>query len=328
MSLLILDAAQVRAELDPANGIALLRDAMIALSDGRARQPLRSILDLDDGDALGLMPGALADGSFGAKVISVFPHNFERGRSSHQGVIVLFDRDSGAPAAIIDASAVTALRTAAASALATDALARPDARVLALLGYGEQAATHLAAVSQVRGIAEVRIWGRSRERADAFVAREHAAALARGQNLRVCDDVAAALAGADIVCCLTAASEPIVFGHQLEPGMHLNVVGSGRAGPAEIDVDAVRRARFFADHRESVLRQGAEFLHAQRDGIVDEGHVLGEIGDVLAGRLAGRLDPADITLYKSLGSIVQDLAAARWLVHRARERGFGTTVGF
>lgn len=328
MSLLILDAAQVRTELDPASGIALLRDAMIALSEGRARQPLRSILDLDGDDALGLMPGALADGSFGAKVISVFPRNFARGLPSHQGVIVLFDRDSGAPAAIIDASAVTALRTAAASALATDALARPDARVLALLGYGEQAATHLAALSQVRGIDEVRIWGRSRQRADAFVTREHRAAQSRGQHVRACDDVGTALAGADIVCCLTAAPEPIVFGHQLEPGMHLNVVGSGRAGPAEIDSDAVRRARFFADHRESVLRQGAEFLRAQRDSVVDESHVLGEIGDVLAGRLAGRRDPADITLYKSIGSIVQDLAAARWLVHRARERGFGTTVGF
>lgn len=321
MNLLVIDAAQVRAELDMGDCIALLRDAMIALSDGRARQPLRSILDLDDGDAFGLMPGALADGSFGAKLISVFPRNFERGLPSHQGVIVLFDRDSGAPVALVDAGAVTAMRTAAASALATDTLARRDARTLALLGYGEQAATHLDAIARVRDIADVRVWGRSRDRADAFVARQRGTA-----PLRACDTVADAVAGADIVCCLTAAHEPILFGSQLEPGMHVNLVGSGRAGPVEVDHAVVQRTRFFADHRESVLRQGAEFLRAKQAGLVDDGHVLGEIGDVLAGRLEGRRADTDITAYKSLGSIVQDLATAQWLVRRAAERGFGTRV--
>jgi ornithine cyclodeaminase len=328
MSLLVIDGATVRAQLDPADCIAELRGAMIALSDGHARQPLRSVLDLAGGDAFGVMPGALGDGSFGAKLISVFPRNGERGLSSHQGLITLFDPDSGAPVAIVEASAVTALRTAAASALATDALARSDSRVLALLGYGEQAATHLRAISQVRDIAQVRVWGRSRARADAFVAHQRADAQTHGATLRACDDVESAVAGADIVCCLTAASEPILFGHQLEAGMHLNLVGSGRAGPVEVDTAVVQRARLFADHRESVLRQGAEFLRAKQDGLVDDAHVLGEIGDVLAGRLAGRRHATDITAYKSLGSIVQDLAAARFLVRRAREHGFGTVIGF
>jgi len=319
MNLRFIDGAQVRAQLDLGDCIAALRPAMIALSQGRARQPLRSVLDLDDGDAFGVMPGALADGLFGAKLISVFPRNFERGQSSHQGVIVLFDRDSGAPQAVVDASAVTALRTAAASALATDALARRDASVLTLLGYGEQAATHLAAISRVRAITQVRIWGRSPERAAAFVARENEAAAARGQRLQVCNTVAAAVAGADVFCTLTAAQEPILSGDELEPGMHLNLVGSGRAGPAEVDHGVVPRARFFADHRESVLRQGAEFLRAQQAGLVDESHVLGEIGEVLAGTLAGRTDEAQITAYKSLGSIVQDLAAAQYLLRRSRE---------
>lgn len=326
MSLRVIDGAQVRAELDAGDCIGLLRDAMIALSDGRARQPLRSILDLGSGDAFGLMPGALADGSFGAKLISVFPGNFERGLSSHQGAIVLFDRDTGAPVALVDASAVTAVRTAAASALATDTLARRDARVLALLGYGEQAATHLDALSRVRTLTEVRVWGRSHERAEAFVA-EHSA-VSPTANLHVVDTVAAAVDGADIVCCLTAAQEPILFGEQLASGMHVNLVGSGRAGPVEVDHDVVLRTRFFADHRESVLRQGAEFLRAKQAGLIDDAHVLGEIGDVLAGRLEGRRDASDITLYKSLGSIVQDLAAAQFLLRRAQERGFGTTVDF
>ncbi|WP_313919875.1 ornithine cyclodeaminase family protein [Tahibacter sp.] len=328
MSLLVIDGATVRAQLDAADCIAELRGAMIALSDGRARQPLRSVLDLADGDAFGVMPGTLGDGSFGAKLISVFPRNFERGLSSHQGLITLFDPDSGAPIAIVDASAVTALRTAAASALATDALARSDARVLALLGYGEQAATHLQAISAVRNIVEVRVWGRSRARADGFVARERPDTQTHGATLLACDDVGSAVAGADIVCCLTAASEPILFGHQLEAGMHLNLVGSGRAGPVEVDDTVVQRVRLFADHRESVLRQGAEFLRAKQAGLVDDAHVLGEIGELLAGRLAGRLHSTDITAYKSLGSIVQDLAAAQFLVRRARERGFGTVIGF
>lgn len=324
MSLLVLDAATVRAELDAGDCIAVLRDAMVALSDGRARQPLRSVLDLDGGDAFGLMPGALADGSFGAKLISVFPRNFDRGLPSHQGAIVLFDRDSGAPVALVDASAVTAIRTAAASALATDALARRDADVLALLGYGEQAATHLEAIARVRRLRDVRVWGRSRERAGAFVAGHAAVKL----PLRACDDVETAVSGADIVCCLTAAHEPILFGRQLAPGMHVNLVGSGRAGPVEVDHDVVLRSRFFADHRESVLRQGAEFLRAKAAGLVDDAHVLGEIGEVLAGRREGRCDATDITLYKSLGSIVQDLATAQFLLRRAAERGFGATIGF
>ncbi|WP_257389297.1 hypothetical protein, partial [Tahibacter caeni] len=165
-------------------------------------------------------------------------------------------------------------------------------------------------------------------RAEAFAARERAAAAMRGQHLQVCDTVGAAVAGADVVCTLTAAQEPILFGRDLEPGMHLNLVGSGRAGPVEVDHAVVTRARFFADHRESVLRQGAEFLRAQQAGLVDESHVLGEIGDVLAGSLAGRTDDTQITAYKSLGSIVQDLAAAQHLLRRARETGTGQALGF
>lgn len=316
MNLRFVDADTVRRLLPPARCIAVVREAMIALSQGRAQQPLRSILDLSDGDALGLMPGALDEGGFGAKLISVFPRNFERGLPSHQGVVVLFDRDSGAPQAVVDAHAVTALRTAAASAVATDALARPRSAVLALLGYGEQAQTHLLALAQVRRLREVRVWGRHAARAQDFVTRMGAAAELAGVRLRCCDSVVEAVADADIVCTLTAASEPILEGAMLAPGTHVNLVGSGRAGPVEVDSALVARSRYFADHRESVLRQGAEFLRAKAAGLVDDSHVLGEIGQVLAGELRGRRDAAEVTLYKSLGSIVQDLAAAREVCRR------------
>lgn len=315
MNLRFVDAAQVYRVLPPAHCIAVVREAMIALSQGRAQQPLRSILDLDSGDALGLMPGALDEG-FGAKLISVFPRNFERGLPSHQGVVVLFDRDSGAPQAVVDAHAITALRTAAASAVATDALARPDSAVLALLGYGEQAQTHLLAIAQVRRLSEVRVWGRQAARAEAFVARMRALPELAGLALRCCESVAEAVTAADIVCTLTAASEPILEGAMLAPGTHVNLVGSGRAGPVEVDSALVLRSRYFADHRESVLRQGAEFLRAKAVGLVEDSHVLGEIGQVLAGELPGRRDADEITAYKSLGSIVQDLAAAREVCRR------------
>lgn len=316
MNLRFVDAAQVRRLLPPARCIAVVREAMIALSQGRAQQPLRSILDLTDGDALGLMPGALGEDSFGAKLISVFPRNFERGLPSHQGVVVLFDRDSGAPQAVVDAHAITALRTAAASAVTTDALARQDCRVLALLGYGEQAQTHLLAIAQVRPLQEVRVWGRQAARAEAFVAQMGARPELAGLRLHCCGRVEQAVAGADIVCTLTAASEPILHGAMLAPGTHVNLVGSGRAGPVEVDSALVLRSRYFADHRESVLRQGAEFLRARAAGLIDDSHVLGEIGQVLAGELPGRRDAAEITVYKSLGSIVQDLAAAREVCQR------------
>lgn len=316
MSLVCIDAAQVRSSLSPAACIAVVREAMIALSRGQALQPLRSILDLDGGDLLGLMPGTLGDDCFGAKLISVYPHNAERGQPSHQGLVVLFDRVSGAPLAVVDAQTITALRTAAASAVATDALARSDAQVLALLGYGEQAETHLIALAQVRRLRDVRVWGRSRDKAEAFIARMRSQQELASLTLRYCNSVAAAVDAADMICTLTHASEPILEGAMLAAGTHVNLVGSGRAGPVEVDGELVRRARFFADHRESVLKQGAEFLCARAAGLVDDSHVLGEIGQVLAGDLPGRVDAADVTVYKSLGSIVQDLAAARYVYRR------------
>ncbi|TDR38930.1 ornithine cyclodeaminase [Tahibacter aquaticus] len=316
MSLICIDAAQVRSTLSPAACIAVVRKAMIALSRGQAQQPLRSILDLDGGDLLGLMPGRLGEDCFGAKLISVYPHNAERGQPSHQGLVALFDRASGAPLAVVDAQAITALRTAAASAVATDALARQDAQVLALLGYGEQAETHLIALAQVRRLREVRIWGRSRDKAEAFIGRMRLQVALAPLALRYCDSVAAAVDAADMVCTLTHASEPILEGTMLAPGCHVNLVGSGRPGPVEVDSALVCRARFFADHRESVLKQGAEFLRAKAAGLVDDSHVLGEIGQVLAADLPGRVAADDITVYKSLGSIVQDLAAARYVYRR------------
>jgi ornithine cyclodeaminase/alanine dehydrogenase-like protein (mu-crystallin family) len=320
--LLVIDRDQVRTHLTYERCIPLMRECMMALSRGDTTQVLRSIVDLRDGAAFGVMAGALGrERAFGAKLVSVFPRNRDIGRQSHQGVITLFDSASGSPRCIIHAGEVTGIRTAAASAAATEVLARPDSSVLAVLGYGEQAWSHVQAISQVRRLNEVMIWGRSAQQAGAFAAR-----VRDSLNLKAaaCAQVADAVAAADIICTTTAAAEPILRSDWVRPGTHINAVGSSRAGPAEIDSDLVVRARFFADHRESVLRQGAEFLRAKTAGLIDDGHLLGEIGEVMLGSIKGRSSAEEITLYKSLGNIVQDLACGEFLYAAALRAGFGT----
>jgi ornithine cyclodeaminase/alanine dehydrogenase-like protein (mu-crystallin family) len=307
----VLDAQTVRQRLSYAACIPLVREAMIAFSGGQTRQLLRSIIPLADGHMFGIMPGALgADGIFGAKLVSVWPENFAAGKPSHQGVVVLFDPISGAPTGVVDAGAITAIRTAAASAVATDALARSDATRLTVLGYGEQAEGHIRAIAEVRPISDVRIWGRRPDRAAAFAER---IAAETGIAIKAARSVEAAVDGADIICTCTNAAEPILLGRWIEPGTHLNLVGSSVAGPSEVDDDLVAMSRFIADSRVGALAQGAEFLRAKAAGRVDDDHIVGEIGEVLAGRIPGRERRPQITAYKSLGHVVQDLAAAAYL---------------
>lgn len=304
--MIVVSADEVEQLLPYEECIPLMRDAMIALSQGRTSQLLRAILDMPQGRAFGVMPGAmLDDGVFGAKLVSVYPDNFAKGGPSHQGVVALFDGGTGAPTAILDAGEITAIRTAAASAAATDVLARADASRLAILGYGEQAQRHVEAIRCVRNVGRLTIWGRDPNKARAFAERNGGEA---------CASVAEAVAGADIICAVTAAPEPILFARDVADGAHINAVGSSRAGPVEIDNALVARARFFADHEEGVRAQGAEYLYALAAGVIGADHLLGEIGEVMAGTLAGRTSDADVTIYKSLGSIVQDLASARFIV--------------
>ena len=294
--------------------IPIIRQAMIALSKGETRQHLRSIIPLAHGHLFGIMPGALGESAaFGAKLVSVYPENFEQGRQSHQGLVILFDPITGAPVCVVHAGEITAIRTAAASAVATDALARTDARRLAILGYGEQASTHARALMKVRGIQAVRVWGRSPQRAEDFCRRMSAEL---GIPFSPAADVEAAVRDADIVCTVSGAREPILKGSWVRPGTHLNLVGSSVAGPAEVDTDLVVRSRFIADSREGVLRQGAEFLRAKEAGAVNDAHVVAEIGQVLAGQILGRTSDTEITVYKSLGHVVQDLASA-WALYQS-----------
>lgn len=301
----LIGAEEVARRLTYDACIPLMRQAMIALSQGGTRQLLRGIIQLGEGNMFGVMPGSLDEGPFGAKLISIFPANLAASGLSHQGVVILFDPGTGTPAAVIDAGELTAIRTASASAAATHALARPDAARLAVLGTGEQARRHVEAIRLVRPIARVTLWGRDRIKA---------ADLAEALGATAAPTAAEAVAESDIICTVTGAAEPILFARDVPVGTHLNLVGSSRAGPAEVDNELVARVRFIADHREGVLAQGAEFLRAKAAGLVGDAHVVGEIGEVFAGTLQGRQTREQITAYKSLGSIVQDLAAAAFLL--------------
>jgi ornithine cyclodeaminase len=311
-----IDHDEVRERLTFEVCIPLVREAMVAFSAGRTRQTLRAIIPLQEHNAFGVMPGALGvDAPFGAKLISVFPDNFERGGPSHQGLIVIFDPMSGAPVCVVDAGEVTAIRTAAASAVATEALARPGPARLALLGYGEQATQHLRAMAKVRPLASVVVWGRDPARAEAFAERMGGEL---GRPIETAASAREAVADADIVCTLTPAREPILAGAWLRPGVHVNLVGSGYAAQAEADGALIAAARLIADSREGVLVQCGEFLRAKAAGLVEDAHVAAEIGEVLAGAVPGRLSAGDITVYKSLGHVVQDLVCA-WALYSSRD---------
>jgi ornithine cyclodeaminase len=313
------DADAVRAHLDYPGCIEQIAMAMRALSTHDRPQPLRSILPLGEGQLFALMPGQLSDGTgFGAKVISVFADQANPGRSAHRGLVVLFAPDTGAVLCTGDAGEITHIRTAAASAVATRALARPDARRLALFGYGAQARSHARALVHVRPIEAITVWGRSAQAGQAFADRMSAEL---GLPVRFEPDGETAARDADILCTVSSAATPILRGAWLRPGTHVNLVGSSFAGPVEVDHSTVLLGRYVVDSRASALAAAAEFLAARQAGLVDDTHIVGEIGAVIAGLAEGRRNEREITIYKSLGHIVQDLVALAYLHARSGSSG-------
>ena len=276
------------------------------------------------GGAAGVASGGSSDGSSvsvaGVKVVSIFPGNRERGDESHFGAVLLFETETGRPIAYLDAAAITAIRTAAVSAVATRLLARFDAGELALLGAGVQARTRLAALREVRELRRVRVWSRRPESARRFAAEESAR---HRLPVEAAPSAAAAVAGADLVCTITASREPVLAGEWLSPGVHVNAVGASAAAARELDSAAVARARLFVDRRESTINESGDFLVPLREGVIAEDHIQGEIGDLLLGRIPGRRSASEITLFKSLGLAVEDLAAAHHVYRQAVAQGRG-----
>ena len=326
--MIVLSEKEIRSLLPMKDAIEIVEKAMIAVSAGAANLPLRSAIDVGAPNMMGVMPGALMPGNgqieacFGVKLVSLFPGNPDAGYSSHQGAIVLFEPEHGSAIAMMNAGLLTALRTAAASAVATRTLARPDCTTLAMIGAGEQAEHHLDAMLCVRpSIREVRVAGRRREKAQAFAA--HAAKRYPELALNVFDDVRSAVEGADLVCTVTSSAEPVLMGEWVAPGTHLNVVGASIPSKREIDEEMVARSRLFVDYRPSTFAQAGEVIRALESGRIRREHVLAEIGEVLAGRAAGRETAEDITLYRSLGIAAQDLSCASHCWREAKARGLG-----
>jgi ornithine cyclodeaminase/alanine dehydrogenase-like protein (mu-crystallin family) len=324
-TLKILNAQNVRALLPMDRCIDLMRKAMLLVAENGTLQPIRTSLQHPHrAGLLSMMPGYTAEPErLGIKVVSVYPGNFGTELGSHQGVVLLFDAERGRPVAILDGREITAIRTAAATAVATDMLARKSASVLAILGYGEQARTHLEALPLVRTFRRVIIWGRDRQKAQAFCEETRARLSCR---VEVAESAGQAVADADVICTTTAASEPVLSGAWLRAGQHLNVVGSSIPSTSEIDVETIVRSRVFVDFKDSALQLAGDFRRAKAAGAVDDSHIRGSIGDILGKRVVGRKTDEDITLFKSLGMICEDLVAADFILNESVRREIGTAV--
>jgi ornithine cyclodeaminase/alanine dehydrogenase-like protein (mu-crystallin family) len=315
----------VRRLLTMPECIELMADALRALANGEAGVPLRSLMWLPDRSGLlGMMAGHnAAAGIMGIKVVSVMPGNHGTEYDAHQGVVLVFETRHGRPLAIVDATSITAIRTAAVSGVATRLLARPDAGDLAILGSGTQAGTHLEAMLAVRPIRRVRVWSRTPQRATAFASRESAR---RDIPIEVVADARAAVEGADLICTTTASRDPILEGGWIAEGAHVNAVGSSVRTARELDASAIARSRLFVDRLESTVNEAGDFILAREEGAVTDAHIVGEIGEILAGRLAGRTSPLEITLFESLGLSIEDVASAMHVYERALEAGAGTPL--
>lgn len=327
MKVLVLGHPEVTQLLPMDACIDVMASAFAALAEGSAIQPLRLAVRLPvQRAALGLMPAYLGDrGAIGAKVVTVFPENRQTRFESHQGAVHLFEAEHGRLLALLDASSITAIRTAAASGVATRLLARPEAGELAILGSGTQAAMHLAAMRAVRPIRRVRVWSRNPANAARFAARQ---AELHGLPVEGCTTAREAVAGAEIICTTTAAQEPILCGEWVAPGAHVNAVGASVPPFRELDADLVVRSRLYTDRRESLLNEADDFRIPQREGLIGEEHLRGEIGEVIIGRVAGRTGADEVTLFKSLGLALEDVAAAHYIYQQALAQGLGTWVEF
>ena len=325
-STLILTDYDVRALLPVAACIDVMADALAEVARGTSTLPLRTVLRLaGTSNVFASMPavhGAGAHGSIGAKVITVFPGNQDTPYDSHIGAVLLFDAEHGRLLAIADASSITAIRTAAVSGLATRLLARHDAAELALLGAGVLAVPHIEAMCAVRSIARVRLWSRSESRVQRLAAKLHLP----GIEIIVADSAKSAVLNADIVCTITSARTPVLEGHWLAPGTHVNAVGASVRDARELDTEAVQRSRMFVDRRESTLAEAGDFLIPRAAGEIDDAHIVAELGELLLGTATGRQNAAEITLFKSLGLAVEDVAALRYIYNSALERNAGTMV--
>lgn len=306
-----MDKRQVLRRLSMAGCIGLMRTVLQDDAEGKSRQYLRTVTPLPGNNLLGFMPAYLGTGDyFGAKVITVFPGNHQAGLPSHQGSVLLFDAEHGTLRFMADGDAITQIRTGAVSAVATDLLARPDAKRLALLGAGAQGRSHLEAMALVRRLTEVTVWDVRPENARRFAAEMAEKA---GCPIRACSCAEEAVRDADIICTLTPSPTPVLESSWVKPGAHINAVGACSATARELSSDLVARCLLYGDSIESVEKESGDYLIPLSEGVIQKGHLRGTIGQLLCGETTGRTSAQDVTLFDALGLAIEDVACAKYL---------------
>jgi ornithine cyclodeaminase/alanine dehydrogenase-like protein (mu-crystallin family) len=322
MSVLVLNQQEVEKLLDMEGCIEAMAEALASLARGEVHVPLRSVIKPQGEETfLGLMPSHRAGGApmYALKTVVVVPDNPQRGLDAHQGTVALFDGATGETTAVLNASAITAIRTAAVSAVATRLLARENARELGILGAGVQARSHLEALRLVRDFDRVRIFAPTAGHAEALAAESGAEAVGSAEE---------AVRGADVVLTATSSVEPVLRRDWLKAGAHVNVVGGRPPTMRELDVATVADSAFYTDKRESAENEAWDYRDALDAGAIGPDHIRGEIGEVLIGAVPGRQSAEELTVFRSLGLAVEDLFAAEYVVRRARESGAGVEVPF
>ncbi len=319
---LLLTERDVRAVLPMPDLIEAMAGALATFSAGAVNQPVRTVIEVGPNRAyFGVMPAALDDPpAVGAKLVTVYERNRDIGLTSHFATIVLLDHETGALAAVMDGRYITEARTAAVSAVSVRHLALPDAGVLAIIGTGVQARSHLDAIRHVRGLTDVRVWSPNASSRDRFAAEMGAAT---GLSIRAAATAQAALAGADIVVLATASRTPVLADADVADGAHIAAVGACRPDRREMPTPLVARARVFVDSRAAARAEAGELLIPMGEGAFGEDHIAGELGELVSGQVAGRQDAKQVTIFKSLGLAVEDMVAAHLALARARAAGLG-----
>jgi len=319
--MLILSEADVTACLSMHDAVEAVEAILRAQAAGAVNQPLRVIVRSPAG-FLGAMPSAVAGACTGAKLVTFFPGNGVLGIPTHNAIVALFDNDTGVPAAVMDGRYITEIRTAATSAIATRALAAAGPRNVAILGTGVQARSHVEALAAVGPIDALRVWGRTAEHAESMAAW----CRAKGHSAKASPSVATATSGATVICTVTPAQSPILDARDVPAGCHVNAVGASAPHMRELSSALVGRATVFVDTVEGGMQESGEIIEAIRDGTLPPKPKLIRLCDVVAGNAPGRTSSSEVTLFKSLGMAIEDLACASLVLARARERGLGTAV--
>lgn len=304
--------------------IDLMQDTLENLSEGKAIEVLRKAIGLEYGNIFALMPSYIISKKIaGVKVISVFHENFKKNLPSHQGVVLLFETETGKPISLIDGGGITAIRTAAVSAAATRYLARKNSKILAILGAGVQAREHIRAMLQVRDIKEVRVWSVFYDEA-----LKYSEEMAKEINVKIIpvESVEEAVNKADIICTVTASKKPILKGSWVSPGTHINAVGACAPNDRELDTDIVVKSKLFVDRIESTLNEAGDLLIPLKEGALDESHIIGEIGGVFKGTLQGRTSDDDITIFEALGLAVEDIACAHFVYEKIKDKAININL--